>query len=294
MGSTYYVIGVGRRKPVVLLLILALAVSTTTPFLPVKANPNMFPFPPDVPAPESVHIIIRMESPTWNTVYENGTINAIFNVTVEGPDTFNGKRLNKQLMLTTYQGDWMREIAWCPSRIFSILQFYAYNFSITGIPFGEHHLNFTSHAQGNLVLENGSGRGFTLERTILVKFSVRADPIITFAPLHNATFETASVPLNFTVDHPVSEIAYCLDGQESVPLSGNTTLTGLANGQHNVTVCATDEFGYTGVSDTLFFNVNVTKVDAPEFPGVPLVAVSAIVVVSAVAGVMVYFKKWKR
>ena len=274
-----------------LLLILALAVSTTTPFLPVKANPNMFPFPPDVPAPESVHIIIRMESPTWNTVYENGTINAIFNVTVEGPDTYNGKRLNKQLMLTTYQGDWMRDIAWCPSRIFSILQFYAYNFSITGIPFGEHHLNFTSHAQGNLVLENGSGRGFTLEKTILIKFSVHADPIITFAPLHNATFETSSVPLNFTVDHPVTEIAYCLDGQELVSIGGNATLMGLANGQHNVTVCATDEYGYTGVSDTLFFNVTVTKPDAPEFPVVPFVAISAIFFVSAAVGVMVNFKK---
>jgi hypothetical protein len=282
------------RKPAVLLLILALAVSTIAPFLPVKANPNMYPFPPDVPAPESVHIIIKMESPTWNTVYENGTINAIFNVTVEGPSSFNGKVLNKNLMLTTYQGDWMQESAWCPSRIFRTLQFYPYNFSITGIPFGEHYLNFTSHAQGNLVLENGSGRGFTLERTILVKFSVRADPIITFASLQNATFENASVPLNFTVDHSVTEMSYCLDGQEAIPMSGNTTLTDLANGQHNVTVCATDEFGYTGVSDMLFFNVNVTKVDASEFPVLPFIAVSAVVVVSAATGVMVYFKKRKR
>jgi len=283
-----------KRTALALTLVSALffsAVAVTQVVRFADANPNMFPFPPDVPAPESVHLIIRMESPTWNAVYENGTVNACFNVTVEGPSSINGQALNKYLMLTTYQGDWMQEIAWCPSRIFRTLQFYPYNFSITGIPFGEHYLNFTSHAAGNLVLENGSGRGYTLERTILVKFSVHANPIITFAPLHNATFETSSVPLNFTVDHPVTEMTYCLDGQESIPISGNTTLTDLANGQHNVTVCATDEFGYTGVSDILFFNVNVTKVDAPEFPVVPFIAVSAIVFVSAAAGLLVYFKK---
>ena len=277
------------RKPAALLLILALIASIIAPFLSVKANPNMFPFPPDVPAPESVHLIIRMESPKWNTVYENGTVNAIFNVTVEGPSS-----INKQLSVTTYQGDWMQESAWCPSRIFQTLQFYPYNFSITGIPFGEHIINFTAHAQGNVVLENMSGRSYHLERTISIKFSARANPIITFTPLQNATFETSSVPLNFTVDHSVTEMSYCLDGQEPMPIGGNTTLTDLANGQHNVTLYATDEYGYKGMSDMLFFNVNVTKIAIPEFPLVPFIAVSAVVSVSAVAGVMIYFKKRKR
>jgi hypothetical protein len=279
--------GVRMRKPAALLLIIALIASTTAPFLSVKANPNMFPFPPEVPAPESVHLIIRMESPKWNTVYENGTVNAIFNVTVEGPSS-----INKNLFAATYQGDWMQEKAWCP--IYSVVQFYPYNFSITDIPFGEHIINFTARAGGDIILENTSARSYSLERTISIKFSVRADPIITFAPYQNVTFETSSVPLNFTVDHSVTEISYCLDGQEAIPISGNTTLTDLANGQHNVTVYATDEFGYTGVSDIVFFNVNVTKVDASELPVVPFIAVSAVVVVTAVAGVMVYFKKRKR
>ena len=154
-------------------------------------------------------------------------------------------------------------------------------------------MNFYGNVEGNIVLENMSGRSYSLERTHSVKFSVRANPIITFASLQNATFETSAVPLNFTVDHAVTEMSYCLDGQEAIPLSGNTTLTDLANGQHNVAVCATDEYGYAGVSDILFFNVNVTKADAPEFPLVPFVAISAILVVSAVAGVMVHFKKRK-
>jgi hypothetical protein len=40
--------------------------------------------------------------------------------------------------------------------------------------------------------------------------------------------------------------------------------------------------------------VNVTKVASPEFPDVPFIAVSAVVVVAAAAGVMVYFKKRKQ
>jgi hypothetical protein len=48
------------------------------------------------------------------------------------------------------------------------------------------------------------------------------------------------------------------------------------------------------VSDILFFNVNVTKVDASEIPMAPFNAVSAVVVVTAVAGMMVYFKKRKQ
>jgi hypothetical protein len=278
---------VRMRKQTVLLLILALAASTIAPFLPVKANPKLIPAPPLVPAPESVHLVIRMESPKWNTVYENGTVNAIFNVTVEGPSS-----INKNLFATIYQGDWMQERAWCP--IYSVVQFYSHNFSITGIPFGEHIINFTARAGGDIVLENTSTRSYSLERTISIKFSVRANPIITFAPDQNVTFETSSVPLNFTIDHQATEMSYCLDGQEAIPISGNTTLTDLANGQHNATVYATDEFGYTGVSDILFFNVNVTKVDALEFPVMPFVAVSAAIVVSTATGVMVYFKKRKR
>jgi hypothetical protein len=274
------------RKLVVLLLVLALVGSTVAPFLSVKANSYLIK-DPSAPAPAGVHLTIDMESPIENATYSNGAINVVFNVTVDGPHLVYGQPLNKYLMVTTYQGDWMQESKWCPSRIFRTLQFYPYNFSITGIPFGEHTLNFTAHAQGNFVLENGSGRVYSLEKTVSLKFLVLANPVIEFSTPQNANSTTSSFPLNFTVDHPVTEMTYCLDRQEPVPISGNTTLTGLSNGQHNVTVYATDEFGNTGASDILFFNVN-----APEFPVVPLIVASVIAVVT-VAGLLVYFKKRK-
>ena len=282
-----FVIGVRMHKSLMVLMILVLVGSTVGMFLPVNANPIKIP---SAPAPTGVHIINDMESPMENATYTNGTINVIFNVTVDGPSHINGQPLNKNLMLTTYQGDWMQKSEWAPSRIFKTLQFYPYNFSIFGIPFGEHTLNFTTHAQGNFVLGNGSGRVYSLEKTVSLKFFVLANPVIEFSFLQNANSTTSSIPLNFTVDHQVSEIAYCLDGQESVPINGNTTLTDLSNGQHNVTVYATDAFGYSGTSDTVFFNVDVP--DSPEFPISPLVATLVITAVAVTAaGLVVYFKK---
>ena len=267
-------------KSAVLLLILTLLVSITAPFLSVKANPYRFPAP-HVDPPEKVHLIITIVSPTQNTVYDNGTINVCFNANVEAPSSINKPNLG----LTTYQGDWMQKIEFAPwPKVTHTSYFHPFNFSITGIPFGEHSINFTSTAQGITVLENMSGRVYILEKTRTVKFSMRANPIITFASHQNATVETSASPLNFTVDHPVTEMAYCLDGQESIPISGNTTLTGLSNGQHNVTVYATDEYDYTGVSDILFFNVN-----ASEFPTTLVVA--SISIVAVIASVILFYLK---
>ena len=92
-------------------------------------------------------------------------------------------------------------------------------------------------------------------------------------------------------------MSYSLDGKDNASISGNTTLTGLANGNHNVTIYATDEAGNTGASETLSFNVNVPEPETKTepFPFVP-VAAAAIVVAAVIvaAGVLLYFKKRKR
>jgi hypothetical protein len=278
------------RKPTVVLFILALIMSTTAPFLSVKANPMEFPPREMIPVPEGVYITVNVASPTENAVYHNRTINVNFDATIDGPAS-----LSKGLhIISTYQGDWMQESAWCPfPPDFDFGEGYMRpsmqrNFSIFDVPFGEHTLNITVSGLGGY-WENGTEYMFNFHKTVSVRFAIPTNPTITFASLQNVTFENSSVPLNFTVDYPVTEMSYCLDGQEAIPISGNTTLTDLANGQHNVTVYATSKYGYTGMSETVFFNVN-----APEFPIVPFVTVSAIVVVSAVAGVMVYFKKHRQ
>jgi hypothetical protein len=107
----------------------------------------------------------------------------------------------------------------------------------------------------------------------------------------NQTYYNWSVSLVFTVDKPVNWMGYSLDGQDNVTISENITLTGLPNGDHNVTVYATDKAGNIGVSETMSFSI-----DIPEpFPTSVIVASVAVAAVAiAGAGLLVYFKKRKR
>ncbi len=112
-------------------------------------------------------------------------------------------------------------------------------------------------------------------------------PNVAVLSLEGIVYETSSVPLNFIINEPNSSVAYCLDGQENVTISGNTTLTGLPNGNHHVVVYATDEFGNTGVSEVFRFSVYV------PFP-TTLVLTSMVTVAVVSIGLLVYFKKRKR
>jgi hypothetical protein len=68
-------------------------------------------------------------------------------------------------------------------------------------------------------------------------------------------------------------------------VTGNTTLTELANGSHYLTVYADDPFGKTIVSETILFSVEV------PFPTALVATVSAASVIIAGVGLLVYFKK---
>jgi hypothetical protein len=278
------------RKSVVLLLILTSVLLAIAPFLSVRANPLVVE---EVPAKPSWNPIVKIISPTENETYTNGTINLCF--TVAGADD---PRFTQMTLVGAYKGDWMEDFERAYGQVgedngehYGIPIFLKYDLNVTDIPYGEHNLLIKAYGTLNFMENNGALPlyGCLLNKTLSVDFFVRTNPIIMFPSRQNATFKTSSVPLNFTVDHSVTEMAYIIDGQDSVSIDGNTTLTGLSNGQHNVTVYATDSLGKTDVSAMQFFYV-----DAPEFPVVPFVAVSAVVVVSAVAGVMVYFKKRKR
>jgi hypothetical protein len=114
-----------------------------------------------------------------------------------------------------------------------------------------------------------------------------APPEIKVLSPETKTYNVSSVDLVFTVDKPVNWTGYSLDGRDNMSISGNTTISGLSNGLHNVTVYARDEFENTGASETISFTVDV------PFPLVPVAAASAATI--AVVGVvlLVYFKKRK-
>jgi len=112
-------------------------------------------------------------------------------------------------------------------------------------------------------------------------------PVVDVVSPVNQTYNASSVSLDFMVNKPAVWMGCSLDGQDNVTVTGNTTLEGLSNGSHNVTVYARDELGNTGVSETVTFTV-----DAP-FP-TALVAASTASAALIGVGLLVYFKKRKR
>jgi hypothetical protein len=113
-------------------------------------------------------------------------------------------------------------------------------------------------------------------------------PTVSILEPESKTYNVTEVSLNFTVDEPCSEIMYCLDGQANVTISGNTTLTELTNGAHNITVYVTDIAGNTGKSETINFTV-AKEVDLTPW----IIAVIAIAVIAAVT-VFIYYTKRRR
>lgn len=101
------------------------------------------------------------------------------------------------------------------------------------------------------------------------------------------TYNVSSVSLVFTVDKLVNWMGYSLDGKENVTLTGNTTISELSNGLHNVTVYARDEFENVGTSRTISFSVEV------PFPTTLVIAPIASVAVVG-AGLLVYLRKRQR
>jgi len=79
-------------------------------------------------------------------------------------------------------------------------------------------------------------------RTIEINYVTdNLPPIISItSPMNDALYTTDSVELNYTVNEPTIWEGYSLDGADNITLSGNTTLFGLNNGSHILTIYAND------------------------------------------------------
>jgi nitrous oxidase accessory protein len=71
----------------------------------------------------------------------------------------------------------------------------------------------------------------------------------------NTTYTAANVTLDFTVNKETSWMGYSLDGQEAVTITGNTTLSGISNGLHNITIYAKDAFENMITYETIWFSI---------------------------------------
>jgi len=87
--------------------------------------------------------------------------------------------------------------------------------------------------------------------------------------------------LNFTVNEPVSLVAYSLDGGKNVTVFGNTTLPRLSLGSHSIVVYAWDTafVRNVGASETITFTV-----EEPPDPTI-LVITTAVIVAVVLVGI---------
>ena len=115
-------------------------------------------------------------------------------------------------------------------------------------------------------------------------------PTLSILSPENKTYAASDVPLNFTLSEPTSWIGYSLDGQANVTVGGNTTLSGLSDGSHTLTVYAKDMAGNAGTSERVCFSIDTQE--AEPFPAWIVVAIVATTGVGV--ALLVYFVKVKK
>ena len=166
--------------------------------------------------------------------------------------------------------------------------------NLTGIPDGKHVIRVYVFAQGRIV---DPFHWYTFETAGYSRVNFTIDttpPSVSVFPIRNEMYaesEVLEVNLNFIVNESASKISYVLDGQDNVTLAGNTTLTGLSEGEHSLTVYATDEAGNTGASETITFALAERQIES--FP-TTLVATSTASMGFIGVGLLTYLKKRKR
>ena len=121
--------------------------------------------------------------------------------------------------------------------------------------------------------------GSTSGSAFIIKFSPQAElpaPVVTISSPIGRIYEASDIPLTFTVNDQASFLSYTLDGQAAVAISGNTTLTGLSVGAHNLTVYVRDSAGLVETSKTVPFTVGARFPSEIVFVGVAFAVVASV------------------
>jgi hypothetical protein len=116
-------------------------------------------------------------------------------------------------------------------------------------------------------------------------------PTITNLSIRNQTYSQNNITLSYSTSESPKWIGYSLDGKTNITLAGNTTLTELTKGPHNITIYANDSLGNIGSSKSINF-----KVDSPsQSDGFTVSMIGVLVAVTVFTVLLgVYFKKLKK
>ncbi len=134
----------------------------------------------------------------------------------------------------------------------------------------------------------------SVDFTIAASDGDLSSPNIASLSIENKTYNTTNIPINFTVDKSIVQAAYSLDGQANVTIAGNSTLTGLSLGAHNITVYAWDDSGKVGASQNVNFtvaNISAQGGQSEPFPISTIIAVFISFMVGIALTFLFFFKK---
>jgi len=134
---------------------------------------------------------------------------------------------------------------------------------------------------------------------VVFTVNAAAPRVSVLEPKPAETYHTTKIQLNFSVSEPTNWLSYSLDDQAPVTITRNTTLYGIPDGTHTITVHAEDTTGSTGTSKPITFKVETQQATQPTEPQAETSPVfSATVVVASVAivtlGFVAYFARVKR
>ena len=238
------------------------------------------------PKPDEIPPSVSVFYPENKTSYNTNNITLAFNVSM----TAKGEYISE----VTYNADWLQNARYVyrnypyPNDFNTSKDF---SLNLTEIPEGSHSIIITATELGGFTESTGAGvptaYWYFISGHSSVFFTIDLTPTsISILSLENKIYNKRDIPLNLTVNEPISQIAYSLNGQKNVSIAGNTTLADLADGEHSITVYAWDLAGNIGASETVFFSVKV------PFPTTWLIAAVVVVAVFG-TGVLVYLGKRK-
>ena len=150
----------------------------------------------------------------------------------------------------------------------------------------------TARGMGQITNEKElSYKWFFISSSATICFTIdRTPPTVSFLPPENVS-STSSVPLNLTINESYSKIAYSLNGQQNVTVSGNSTIPHLPFGQYNVTFYVWDIAGNIGTSET----ANFTVAEIPQTVGTTdsslLLPATAALSTVIIIGIVLLFKR---
>ncbi len=278
-------------------LIMALLITAAAGTLLVSlgnANPN--PFGPPAYAGKIFSVpnleppTISIISPDNNTICNKNSVYITYNVSVGKRDA----KTTDPLFIheISYRGDWQENATDIDLEALDYVLPRDFSINITDVPEGKHEITIYAGETGYYYPDLHVYYSFSINSSSTVSFTVdTVPPTVSVLSPRNASLKSPDAELHLAVNEPASRIEYCLDGQDNVTVAGNSTLSGLPVGLHNVTVYAWDAAGNVGASETVTFTVT----EPESFPTVPAVAVSAVSIIAVTAaGLLLYNRKRRK